>query len=260
MTPASPNPTTVGEWTPSRKRIAARIVAGPIVAVAGAAILFMVIVPCLVGIASEASEWMIERRDVRSRIDALHRIAAAQEVYKGRVTMDADGDGVGEYGTLRDLLGRGNLRESPGDALSTGRQEATPALELAIAQFSSWSGGLVRAGYLYRVDLPGPGGRAGRNRRGSDDFTPEGVIDPDSAETTWCCYAWPADRPKGRPVYFLSRGGALYATDCEGRVYTGWASGPRPGAAFTSGGLDAVTGAPADGELGQDGNVWVRVN
>ena len=94
--------------------------------------------------------------------------------------MDLDGDGVGEIGTLGELTGFDALR----GRAANGRFDP-PILPPSIRPTGP-HGTAARAGYLFRVYLPG---RSGAWLRVDEDA---GERDVDAAEARWCAFAWPA--------------------------------------------------------------------
>ena len=144
-------------------------------------------------------------------------------------------------------------------------------------------GVITRSGYRFLIWLPAPGGGAARElparqptgyvvvdeegrliegvRAGTEGRAPvalTGTADPDLAERLYCAYAWPvAHGESGRRTFFLAPNGDILATDDSS--YEG-DDGPKPGAAFESGGIDRITGEPARERTGQDGNRWTQVN
>ena len=80
-----------------------------------------------------------------------------------------------------------------------------------------------------------------------------GDLNGDLAETTWCCYAWPANYGNtGNRTFFVNQGGDIVAT--EDSAYTG-ATGPAANAAFQGAG-NTITGQVATGTAGRDSNNW----
>ena len=92
------------------------------------------------------------------------------------------------------------------------------------------SGVVVREGYCFRMFLPGvsgvPLGEAELGGAGQP------APDPQLAERSWCCYAWPevADDEIG-PALFADQRGDVIVTDNAAGRYVGRSGGPRPDAA-----------------------------
>ena len=187
--------------------------------------------------------------------------------------MDLDGDGRGEFGSFRELSGAvwprvpeaaDSTAESPptgvpSGALRVGTGELLnpPVLSGALRTINS-SGHVMRSGWLFCIYLPT---RAGGTITADLDALMEewSVVDPDAAELTYVVYAWRAcRRSRSAGTFMVSANGSIYG--CTTACYSGEDGGPRPGAAFTTGGLDAIGATPADGVAGQDGHVWRLVN
>ncbi len=241
-------PQRVGVWTPERRRFAVRALF-PAVVVLG---LLLFRVQYLVQQA--ASTKMIAQNEAAAQA-TLRNLSSEQERFRGFGHADTDGDGEGEYGTFRELSGGVDVRQAA-DGATGGRVLKANLLSGAFRHVDE-SSRIDRSGYYFRIYLPGADGRAVREEPVFVDRTLRGTIDPDAAETSWCCYAWPRIRDEAsRRTFFISSGGVVLAV--EDRRYEGDV-GPDPGAAFASGGLHSLGGTPTVGAVGQDGNVWTRV-
>lgn len=173
-------------------------------------------------------------------IATLRNVASAQAQTQATACVDEDRDGTGEFAGFREMSGAVAGRMS--DVL------IPPVLSSAFRTLSP-HGEAQRNGYLYRFYLPGPRGRGvGESEAGFDAGS---GIDPDLAETTWCCYAWPAEPGASRLTFFMNQAGDVLATEAD---YAGPGGGPAPDAAFVRSG--AITGKTATEQRGSDGNVW----
>jgi hypothetical protein len=116
------------------------------------------------------------------------------------------------------------------------------------------SGEVARSGYVFAVYLPDvAGGGLPEAANGGADPS----VDADLAETTWCCYAWPANAGStGRRTFFVNQGGDIVATEDPG--YSGSGGGPDPESSFSGAGA-TITGNVATGMTGRDGNFWRQV-
>jgi hypothetical protein len=117
-------------------------------------------------------------------------------------------------------------------------------------------GEVASAGYQFRIFLPDINGRGLGEQPGGG---PPAGIEPDFAETTWCCYAWPSSfEHSGARTFMVSQSGDLLFTTTND--YSGPGGGPLPGSAFRTGGpSDSITGLVATATTGRDGNVWRSV-
>ncbi len=250
--PRPSDPHASGAWTPERQRQLNRdALRGLVVSVALIAAAFAAFVVYRVLTSGHGPHhWdVIARAVLRPLPDCQSQFAAACWV-------DTDGDGIGEFGTFRELAGGVAVR-----AHADGRNDESRVCQPPILRnrFRAPDAlGRVRIhGYLFRMILPGPDGAAVREDPSATERTVRDPVDADAAEMTWCAYAWPARYgTSGERSFFISSSGGLLTTDDP--LYSG-DSGPPPGAALTTGGLNAITGAPAVDTAGQDGNVWERI-
>jgi len=87
-----------------------------------------------------------------------------------------------------------------------------------------------------------------------------GVIEPNLSETSWCVYAWPANRGwTGVKIFFANQSGEITETKDN------MASGANPpeiiaGGAYRTGDGTTITGETAMGTVGRDGAFWKRSN
>ncbi len=201
-----------------------------------------------------------------SRIDAneasavatLQQIAAAEARFKAAAACDLDGDGVGEYGLLRELSGAVGVRTTL-DAATQGAILNPPRLPGALRTVNWW-GDVSRSGYLFHLFLPGFGGWGVAETSGTNSLAY--VVDFDLAETTWCCYAWPQRYGvTGRRTFFTNQAGDITATATRPYSGTGVFVSSNSGNAFGSRFAyeGTITGAVAVGTVGRDGLFWHKV-
>ncbi len=181
-----------------------------------------------------------------SAIATMRSIVTAQSQFQTASRADENNNGVGEYGTFGEMSGMVGVRG--------GAVLVPPVLATAFRTVNA-NGEVSRTGYIYAIWLP--------------DITGDGVaevaggganptVDPDLAETTWCCYAWPANHgSSGNRTFFVNQRGDILAADDP--TYTGSAGGPPSNAAFEGGG-NTITGLVASGMTGRDGNFWRQGN
>jgi prepilin-type N-terminal cleavage/methylation domain-containing protein len=174
-------------------------------------------------------------------IATLRNIISAQSQFQSTARADENNNGVGEYGSFGEMSGsvgvRGNATLNP------------PVLSTA---FRAVNGSRVsRSGYLFQMYLPSSTG-AGVAEAATGGYV-AGALDADIAETTWCCYAWPANYGNtGNRSFFVNQGGDIVAT--EDSSYSATTS-PASNAAFQGSG-NTITGQVATGATGRDGNFW----
>jgi hypothetical protein len=174
--------------------------------------------------------------DEAAAIDALKAIAVAQERFKAEVRVDANRDGVGEYGYLAEL-----------------------ALEPPF--------GIVRKscaayrGYLFEVWLPSAksAGAIGAIREDTDGGrSADPSPDPVEGARRWCCYAWPlAYDLTGRSAFFVDqRGQVLECANARREPFSGRSQAARPGfdEAYSIPGNMGST--PRVGAPNANGTIW----
>ena len=87
------------------------------------------------------------------------------------------------------------------------------------------------------------------------------TIEPDLAETTWCCYAWPVNYGNsGNRTFQVNQTGDVTSSENNANPYNGVTTMPEPGAAFITADLTSITGLTAVGTTGGDGVIWRQVN
>jgi prepilin-type N-terminal cleavage/methylation domain-containing protein len=210
------------------------------IVVAIIAILAAIAVPNLIAARIQANE--------SAAIAVMRSVSTAQAQFQRSAYCDEDGDGVGEYGMFAELGGsvavRGNGTKSPTDLTAT-MTNVTP------------SGEVRKSGYIFRMYLPAalgvgtpenPGGGIGA-----------GVLDPDLAETHWCCYAYPMNYAQsGIRTFFANEHCELTDTDDELYTQNGCVD-LLAGAAMLVGDVAHITGQVACGTVAADGNLWKPV-
>jgi prepilin-type N-terminal cleavage/methylation domain-containing protein len=175
-------------------------------------------------------------------IATLRNIISAESQFQTTARADENNNGVGEYGTFGEMSGsigvRGNAILNP------------PVLSTAFRTVNA-NGEVSRSGYLFSMYLPDAAGDGLAEVAGGGA---DANVDPDLAETTWCCYAWPANFGNtGNRSFFVNQGGDIVAT--EAAAYSGSGNGPAAESAFSGSG-SSITGMVATGMTGRDGNFW----
>ncbi|MBI4617679.1 MAG: hypothetical protein HY720_28970 [Planctomycetes bacterium] len=184
--------------------------------------------------------------------ETLRGIARAQEQFAESVFVDADKDGLGEYGWLQELSGEVPVRGGP---------PVDPALVARHLGMSSHAdGGIAESeGYLFAIWLPGPE----QAEREASPLAPDDPATADVRESRWACYAWPVEHGKtGSRAFFIDKSGILTATDNAATRYSGLERPPAPGAAYEPAGVSAENldaRLPEPGAPASDGNIWSRV-
>jgi prepilin-type N-terminal cleavage/methylation domain-containing protein len=183
-----------------------------------------------------------------SAIATLRNISSAQAQFQATAKADDDVDGMGEFGAFRELSGAIPVRFGTMGSLNP------PVLSAAFRNVNA-AGEVTRAGYCFKMILPGPDG-IGVCPDESGDFS---GVDEGLAETTWCCYAWPLNHAMtGNRSFMVNQSGDIVASENE--LYTGTAPPLEFNAAFQSTTAGSVTGPTAIGTRGGDGQFWRAVN
>ena len=130
------------------------------------------------------------------------------------------------------------------------------------------SGQVTRSGYHFEMYLADAAGGV----QGEEPTSPTSVhtttsaVVADIAETTWACYAWPANySTSGTRTFFCNQTGDIVTKDDSdisgiGGMYG--AGGGAAGDAFigSGGNANSITGTVAVGTVGRDGFTWKQVN
>lgn len=200
------------------------------------AVLAAVVIPNLLSARLSANE--------TAAIGTLRSLIAAQAAFQKTTSADANGNGVGEYGTFAEMSGAVGVRG--------GTILKPPVLSTAFREVTS-RGEVARQGYQFALYLPDGTGQGLAEVAGGG---PDTAIDPDIAETTWCCYGWPTNYgSSGARTFYVSQAGDLVFADAA--AYSGPGASPGPGAALMQGGLlTSVTGRVASSATGRDGEFW----
>ena len=181
-----------------------------------------------------------------SAIATLRNIISAQAQFQQGAKADTDSDGTGEYGGFIELSGA-----------AAGRMAAVlvpPVLSGSFRVLNA-AGEVSRSGYFFTMFLPDA--NAAPVQEPQAGYASGGAQDPDLAETTWCCYAWPVNyNQSGNRTFFTNQAGDVVAT--EAAAYSGTGNGPAGDAAFQN--ANTITGPVAIGGACADGNTWKQVN
>ncbi len=192
-----------------------------------------------------------------SAISTLRNIASAQAQFQAAARVDVDGDGSGEFGFFREMTGAYGLRKQA-DGGAVGPPIDIPVLARVFRHVER-DGETSRAGYVFRIFLPGRDGAAVAER-------PTGAFaeatDTALAETTWCAYAWPATHSvSGNRTFFVNHLGDVVATDSPAYSGPGAITAANAGAALRGeGALGSIVGDVAVAAPGRDGRRWTRID
>ena len=185
-------------------------------------------------------------------VATLRNISSAQAQFQASAHADNDNDGTGEFGVFAEL--------SAGSQVRTTGTTINPSVLSGAFKNVNGVGEVSRSGYIFQMFLPDVNG-VGVPEDNDGGMT--GAVNSDLAETTWCCYAWPANyNNSGNRTFFVNQTGDVTAVDDLNYSATDDAGGSLDaGAAFEAGGaVNAITGNVAIGATARDGNVWKQVN
>lgn len=192
----------------------------------------------------------------------LRIISMAQEKLREARSIDTNGDTLGEYGYLAELMGTAPLRSVRRDSL-VDISELNAFLPLKSAQMISTSegGACEVGGYLYAMYLPATplvGGQVEGLQEALHGGCGESIPDPNQSALRWCAYAWPSTETfPARRAFFLDATGRALSTPNtleSPQCYVGASRAPSWDAAYSRSDMSG----PAGGEETCDGNSWRR--
>ncbi len=193
-------------------------------------------------------------------ISTLRNISSSQSQFQASAKADVDNDGTGEFGMFRELSGALGVRTAA-DGSAVGNALNPAVLSGAFRTFNA-NAEVSRSGYLFKMFLPGAAGIA-VDESATGNFS--AACDNDLAETTWCCYAWPANyATSGNRTFFVNQTGDITGADVTTYSGTGDFSETNAGNAFRpvggGGAVTNITGIVAVGTVGRDGEMWKQIN
>ncbi len=137
-------------------------------------------------------------------IKDLRNLAASQSIFQATAKVDVDNDGIGEFAVFQELSGADAVRTAA-DGSNAHSSRLNPAILGGSYRVVNANGEASRAGYLFKVFLPGADGLAQEEGMSSGVLAESSAIDSDLAETTWCAYAWPANYgTSGNRTFFVT--------------------------------------------------------
>jgi prepilin-type N-terminal cleavage/methylation domain-containing protein len=188
-------------------------------------------------------------------VATLRNITSAQAQFQTSAHADWDNDGTGEFGMFGELSAGSGVRGVAGTAI-------TPSVLSGAFKSVDVDSEVSRSGYLFQMYLPGLAG-VGVEELATTGGIGGAAVDADLCETTWCCYAWPANyNNSGNRTFFVNQSGDVTATDEA--TYTGGGCS-EPGGTLDAGSallgaIANITGNVAIGTVGSDGEFWKQVN
>jgi hypothetical protein len=197
----------------------------------------------------------------------LRLVADAQDDVRSSGSIDADGDGIGEYATFTELSRRTGVRAQylPGPPAATGFGSlagfAHPVSLPSNFGFITNAGFAVADGYAFMIFLPDASPDGPEFVHETVSLYPfaglsggTGTVGIDASETAWCAYAQPLVLGgTGKRRFFIDASGVVRASpnlvaQGEGATLPILGSAAYTGPTFES--------APADGGVGSDGDIW----
>lgn len=202
------------------------------------------------------------RANETSAVATMRAIAACQSQFQACAKADTDGDGCGEYATFRDLSAGVAVRTNR-DGTNVGGTTLYPPRLSSLFTTLTPTAEVQRAGYLFKIFLPGPGGSGVGEVAMSTTNTLESAIDPDLAETYWCCYAWPSTYAQsGNRTFFMNQRGDILQVETSNYTALGAFNSANAGTAFirATGSLTNITANAAVGTVARDNRRWRSVD
>lgn len=172
-------------------------------------------------------------RNEMAALHTLRHLASGQAQCQAAGEIDADGDGTGEYGFFAELASASLVRSDAAGGVGTKRIEP-PVISESCGRVTQSR--VTKHGYHFQIFL-----RDSAGKWVSEDADGDGgrgvAVDPDRAEQSWCCLAWPARHDwTGKRAFFVDSSGEVLAHANDGGAFTGsappspWATGePPPG-------------------------------
>jgi len=221
----------------------------------------MIVVAIIAIIASIAIPNLLSARlnaNETAAIATLRNLSSAQAQFQAGAKIDVDEDGSGEFGFFGELSGAVAVRGPNGGTLAA---IDPPVLSAAFRTVNNSV--VTRSGYIFAMYLPDANG-VGAAEAANGGADAANLPDPDNCETTWCCYAWPANyRTSGNRVFFVNQQGDVIQTNNQGanQGYSSNSTPPEPDAGFLSPSTDdSIMGVVAVGTIATDGGRWLAVN
>jgi prepilin-type N-terminal cleavage/methylation domain-containing protein len=222
----------------------------------------MIVVAIIAIIASIAIPNLLSARlnaNETAAIATLRNISSAQAQFQAGAKIDVDEDGSGEFGYFGELSGATNTRDASGGV--TGQAIDPPVLSAAFRAVNNRV--VTRSGYVFQMYLPDADG-VGVAEAADGGADSSDLPDADNSETTWCCYAWPANYgTSGNRTFFVNQQGDVVQSNNQAgtQQYSSTTTMPSADAAFVSPSTDnSIMGVVAVGTVGDDGGRWVAVN
>lgn len=213
----------------------------------------MIVVAIIAIIASIAIPNLLSARlnaNESAAIATLKNISSAQAQCQASGIIDVNTNGQGEYGFFGELSGSTTVRGST-------LRIQPPVLSSAFGNITARR--VTRSGYLFQMYLPSSTGAGIAEDATGGDPTNDNGVDAPSAETMWCCYAWPSVQGNsGKRTFFVNQGGDVLATNGAADNYGG-TDAPVYGAAYRSGASNSLQAPIAANTLARDTNSWVVV-
>lgn len=194
-------------------------------------------------------------------IATLKNLFSAQSQVKTSVSIDVNQNGVGEFGFFQELSGFRNVKASSGGgsvADSEGLQTVTPPVLSGAFGSVDASGRLMRAGYLFQLQLPGANGVPLREAGLAAAYP---GIDAVFSENFWACFAWPTSfGTTGKRAFFVNQSGDILQTDNSLQRYSGTTTVPAFSAVLLPASSILMDATLAINRTTADGGIWKVVN
>jgi prepilin-type N-terminal cleavage/methylation domain-containing protein len=194
-----------------------------------------------------------------SAISTLRNVTSCQGQFQAGAKADVDADGTGEFGMFRELSGASAVRTAADG--TGGTSVLNPPVLSGAFRTMNGNNEVGRSGYLFKMFLPGAAGAGITETAGTTAFSAS--VASDLAETSWCCYAWPASYGNsGNRTFFTNQSGDITGTELSTYSATGAFDASSAGRAFRNGtgAITSITGTAAIGTRGRDNQTWKQIN
>ncbi len=221
----------------------------------------MIVVAIIAIIASIAIPNLMAARinaNEAAAIATLKNLSSSQAQVQASGTIDANGNGAGEYGYFQELSGVRNVKTGALGAAEGTVRVTPPVLSGAFGGLDA-NGRILRAGYYFQMFLPGAGAAFTAEAASTAAYP---AVAAAYAEVLWASYAWPASYGNsGKRVFFINQSGDVLQANNSVTRYSGSTSVPGATAVLLNSATNktSMSHSVAVNGTGVDGNRWTVV-
>ncbi|MFQ5503834.1 MAG: DUF2950 family protein [Planctomycetota bacterium] len=223
----------------------------------------MIVVAIIAIIASIAIPNLMAARinaNESAAIATLKNLSSSQAQVQASGTIDANGNGAGEYGFFQELSGSRNVKAASGGDIADGESSVRvtpPVLSGAFGALDS-NGRILRSGYYFMMMLPGAGATPVPEPALTANYT---LVSAAQAEVLWAAFAWPSSfGNSGKRTFFINQAGDVLQTANATQRYSGTTTVPAFTGVLVAGASNRMDSTLAVNGTGQDGGRWTVVN